>query len=951
MKGFLKTGIVLTFILLFFGCEEWYNTLLEKEEPPEEEIISAAEIEQAYQEIKLTAESALAGDNPTESLEALAQSIGDKEGVESVNYDENSLTVRFADGTGHFWIYTPYAEADSTAETNEKVAPPQAAQYLPEAGNSASLRAVANANAKKKILIVNTQWRENRSENTTAINRITNLFAASSEWAIYQVPQTNGSGQFVEPDINFFKTGLSGYDVIFLIAYGHKEVVSQGLSVKDFFWLQTSQTKTYTAVDNKIEIITQGTNGNNTSTHEYYYVSQKFIEENYSSGFPNTLIYTTAECMGMMSWGSPYHLTAKAFKAKAFVGWDKYNPAAVTKGADLFEALGDQSLKSALSQIGFSEDNSNTINDKESYAAYFSSNRSDNIIRVYTKDAATIPFWGIPSKIESPDVSTITPTEQGTTVVLRGKINSNGGASITEKGFWIGTSINPRNTGVFVENTTSGNEFSNTLSNVNPGTYYVQAYAKNSAGKEKTGTQMSYTVQNTVPANDAKIKLTPENGIDIVGSIEVNTSYEVRFVILNTGTTPLRLTSFQLSNTTDFSASGYTLNQDIAPQGYQFVYAVFTPKSAGNKTCNITVKSNAVNAQSIVYTLTGTGVITPPADDAKIGITPPNGFDFGEVTVNGSTSEQIYIVNAGTTPLRLTSVTWDNKTDFAVSGYSTTQDIRGINDGQDVIITFSPKSAGSKTCNIKIKSNAVNVPEKTYTVTGTGKAAAVSTAPTVTISSNVGGISTNEATVAGSVTSDGGANITGRGICYSSTTTNPTTSSSKVTASGTTGAYTCTLTGLSANTTYYARAYATNSKGTSYSSYISFTTTAVVSNPTFSPAQGTYTACSGSNKTCNGHSFLAGTIKATVIGYSTSSNMLNLRIKKCSGSFTNSGTAYVNTGSAFSCTNAIASMSYGAGVSDININVPLQSGTTTYWVTVASATTDYFYANAITVTY
>jgi uncharacterized protein (TIGR02145 family) len=79
------------------------------------------------------------------------------------------------------------------------------------------------------------------------------------------------------------------------------------------------------------------------------------------------------------------------------------------------------------------------------------------------------------------------------------------------------------------------------------------------------------------------------------------------------------------------------------------------------------------------------------------------------------------------------------------------------------------------------------------------------------------------ATSGGNVTSDGGATITARGVCWG-TTTGPTTASSKTTDSGTTGSFTSSITGLTATTTYYVRAYATNSFGTAYGTEVSFTT-------------------------------------------------------------------------------------------------------------------------------
>ena len=77
----------------------------------------------------------------------------------------------------------------------------------------------------------------------------------------------------------------------------------------------------------------------------------------------------------------------------------------------------------------------------------------------------------------------------------------------------------------------------------------------------------------------------------------------------------------------------------------------------------------------------------------------------------------------------------------------------------------------------------------------------------------------------GSIYSDGGFTITERGFCYSSTNANPTIEDMHATGGVGTGSYSCTLLSLSASTTYYLRAYATNSTGTKYGEVLSVTTT------------------------------------------------------------------------------------------------------------------------------
>ena len=132
-------------------------------------------------------------------------------------------------------------------------------------------------------------------------------------------------------------------------------------------------------------------------------------------------------------------------------------------------------------------------------------------------------------------------------------------------------------------------------------------------------------------------------------------------------------------------------------------------------------------------------------------------------------------------------------------------------------------------------------------------------------------ITTTTATAAGEVTSANGATITERGIAYH-TSTNPTTANSKQVVSGTTGSFSGNLTGLTPNTTYYWRAYAINSKGTTYGVNRNFTTEPrppVVSTGTPSGTTIDSITVTGSSLTSNPD---AQTIDEYGVVYSTSNN-------------------------------------------------------------------------------
>ena len=92
-------------------------------------------------------------------------------------------------------------------------------------------------------------------------------------------------------------------------------------------------------------------------------------------------------------------------------------------------------------------------------------------------------------------------------------------------------------------------------------------------------------------------------------------------------------------------------------------------------------------------------------------------------------------------------------------------------------------------------------------------------------------ITLNFASCGGNVVSDCGADVTERGVCWS-TSQNPTINDNKTSDGAGMGTYNSNITGLNKNTTYYVRAYATNSAGTGYGNEISFTTLKDIVKPT-----------------------------------------------------------------------------------------------------------------------
>ena len=104
----------------------------------------------------------------------------------------------------------------------------------------------------------------------------------------------------------------------------------------------------------------------------------------------------------------------------------------------------------------------------------------------------------------------------------------------------------------------------------------------------------------------------------------------------------------------------------------------------------------------------------------------------------------------------------------------------------------------------------------------------------------------------GSISSIGGASILAKGVCWS-TNPNPILTDNHTTDGTGLGSFSSNITGLLPSTTYYVRAYATNSAGTSYGNQITFTT---LLTPTLTSIEASqiliYTAVSGGNISSQG---------------------------------------------------------------------------------------------------
>ena len=92
---------------------------------------------------------------------------------------------------------------------------------------------------------------------------------------------------------------------------------------------------------------------------------------------------------------------------------------------------------------------------------------------------------------------------------------------------------------------------------------------------------------------------------------------------------------------------------------------------------------------------------------------------------------------------------------------------------------------------------------------------------------SISGLTDSTVSSGGFIGEDGGATITARGVCWE-TVANPSINKFKTSNGTGIGTFVSSVTGLISNTTYYIRAFATNSAGTAYGADIKFTTTSAV---------------------------------------------------------------------------------------------------------------------------
>jgi hypothetical protein len=304
-----------------------------------------------------------------------------------------------------------------------------------------------------------------------------------------------------------------------------------------------------------------------------------------------------------------------------------------------------------------------------------------------------------------------------------------------------------------------------------------------------TPSDQSNAVFTISPSPTPSITVITPNGGEV---LQVNTGYYINW---SSG----GVTNVKIEYTAD-NGSTWTTIVSSTPNSGSYNWTV---PNAPSTTCKVRISDAADGTPSDE----SNAVFIIKAPTKFITVLSPNG---GE-TCNAGSSYTINWTSSG--------ISANVKIDYSTTGGPpwTTVVSSTLNDGT---YTWTVPNTPSTTCKVRISDAAdptlTDSSDAVFTILPT------TTRPTVT-TNNISSITSTGAVSGGNVVSDGGASVTARGVCWS-TTPNPTVSNSKTTDGTGTGAFTSTITGLSPNTIYYLRAYATNNNGTSYGAEKSFTT-------------------------------------------------------------------------------------------------------------------------------
>jgi hypothetical protein len=485
-------------------------------------------------------------------------------------------------------------------------------------------------------------------------------------------------------------------------------------------------------------------------------------------------------------------------------------------------------------------------------------------VKIFTTNTIAIPV------LSSSAISSITYS----TAISGGTVISDGGVTITSRGVcWSNTTLIPSITNSKTIDGVGVGSFSSSLTGLNANTtYYVRAYATNSVGTGYGSTTSFNTSSPSLPiissVSTSAISYTTGTSGGTISSDEgaAITARGVCWSNITSNPTIANSKTIDGTGVGSFSSSVTGLNSSTT-----YYLRAYATNSVGTSYGSLQIFKTLAASLPLISSIATSAI------------------SYTTATSGGA------ITNDGGATITSRGVCWSNATSSPTIANSKTIDGVGVG-------SFSSSLTGlNVNTTYYVRAYATNNAGTGYSSTISFNTTAISL-PLISTTTIISAINYNSALSGGTISSDEGAAITARGVCWSNITSNPTIANSKTIDGTGVGTFSSSVTGLNSSTTYYLRAYATNSVGTTYGSLKTFTT--------LSPPLSIGQSYQGGIVAYIFQLGDAGYISGQIHGIITSTNNLSSgAIWGCSGSNITTATNTV-IGSGQSNTNAIVSVCF-----------------------------------------
>ncbi len=517
--------------------------------------------------------------------------------------------------------------------------------------------------------------------------------------------------------------------------------------------------------------------------HNVTYYVRAYATNKKGTSYGEQVKFITEAGVPIVTTDTVINITAHTAKCKAHVESDGGYP--VVKRGICYSKKPDPTIDDEITEdgSGLGEYTGSLKNLVENTTYYVRAYATNSMATTYGEQIIITTLDGL-AVVKTDKTDNITATS----VVCYGTVVSDCDIPVTSRGFCYAKTQYPT---IDDDHTTTGKglgSFQTTISKLESDTkYYIRAYATN-ATETAYGEQLSITTLTGLATLTTTTVSTTAFTITVGGNITDNGGFAISS----------RGICYSTSNSEPTTSD------------------LFIESGKGNGSFNATIDKLQANTKYYVraYATNQTGtsygnVCTITTKDGKATLTTATITNITALTATGG----VTVKDAGGANLQSCGICWSTTQNPTISNFKV--------EGGTQISTYS--------CNMTdLQANTtyyVRAYATTDVTTAYGNQVSFKTASGLPVLTTTTTTATSKTiSSGGNITSDGGYTITKRGVCYSTTNSNPTIADEFVTNGTGIGAYTCTITNLSVSTTYYVRAFATNSIGTSYGSVQVITT-------------------------------------------------------------------------------------------------------------------------------